>query len=226
MLTLFIDADDTLWENNIYFEAVVQHYCTLVEAHGVGSAEARARLLEIERRRTSTHGYGIKNFNLSLREACRSFLDGASATLIEELDRHCAGIATQPMALLPGVPETLETLATRHRLVLLTKGDPDDQHDKIVRSGLATHFAAIDVVREKDEATYRDVAARHGIDADDTWMIGNSPKSDVLPALGVGWGAVFIPHPATWVLELEPLPESLPGRFVRIDRFDALSRMF
>jgi putative hydrolase of the HAD superfamily len=161
-----------------------------------------------------------------LRDACRSFLDGASAPLIEELDGHCAGIATQPMALLPGVAETLATLATRHRLVLLTKGDPDDQHDKIERSGLAPHFGAIDVVREKDVVAYRDVTERHGVDPAETWMIGNSPKSDVLPALANGWGAVFIPHPATWVLELEPLPEQLQGRFVRLERFDELTRIF
>jgi putative hydrolase of the HAD superfamily len=226
MPTLFIDADDTLWENNIYFEAVVHHYCVLVGAHGVPADEARGRLLAIERVRTTTHGYGIKNFNQSLREACRSFLDGAAAPLVEELDRHCAGIATQPMALLPGVADTLAALATRHRLVLLTKGDPDDQHDKIGRSGLAGHFGAVDVVREKDVATYREVTARHGVDPAEAWMIGNSPKSDVLPALANGWGAVFIPHPATWVLELEPLPEQLPGRFVRLERFEDLTRHF
>jgi len=226
MPTLFIDADDTLWENNIYFEAVVHHYCTLVERHGIGADEARARLLAIERIRTKTHGYGIKNFTQSLREACRSFLDGHAPPVVEELDCHCAAIATQPMALLPGVAETLEALAARHRLVMLTKGDPDDQHDKVERSGLRRWFSAVDVVREKDPDTYRDVGLRHGIDPDDAWMIGNSPKSDILPALANGWGAVFIPHPATWVLELEPLPEALPGRFVRLDRFDELTRLF
>jgi putative hydrolase of the HAD superfamily len=168
MLTLFIDADMPGKTTSFSRRVRTLH---LVEAHGVGSAEARARLLEIERRRTSTHGYGIKNFNLSLREACRSFLDGASATLIEELDRHCAGIATQPMALLPGVPETLETLATRHRLVLLTMILTTARQD---RGRAWRPTAAIDVVRGGRRPSQ--VAARHGIDADETWMVGNSPS--------------------------------------------------
>ena len=131
------------------------------------------------------------------------------------------------MALLPGVADTLGTLASRHRLIMLTKGDPDDQHQKVARSGLRAWFHAVDVVHEKDTAAYTDAARRHGVTADETWMVGNSPRSDVVPAIAAGWGAVFIPHAATWVLELEPLPVPRPGdRFLQLARFDELPRHF
>ncbi len=146
---------------------------------------------------------------------------------IEELDVHCAGIAAQPMALLPGVADTLDTLASRYRLIMLTKGDAGDQHQKVERSGLREWFHAVDVVHEKDTAAYVDAAHRHGVRPEETWMVGNSPRSDVLPAMAAGWGAVFIPHAATWVLELEPLPQPRPGdRFLQLERFDELPQHF
>jgi len=224
--TLFVDADDTLWENNVYFEAVVCTYCNLLEARGIPAADARAALLAIERVRTKTHGYGIDNFRSSLRAACRQFLHEDCTAELANIDVCCDGIRTQPMALLPGVEATLERLASRHRLIVLTKGDPGDQHDKIARSGLTGWFSAIDVVKEKDPAAYAGAIERHDVEPGATWMIGNSPRSDVAPALAVGLGAVFIPHPATWVLELDPLPEGPHDRLIVIDRFAQLTDYF
>lgn len=225
-LTLFIDADDTLWENNVYFEAVVQEYCRLLASHGVAPEAARHTLLEIERVRTKTHGYGVANFNQSLREACRRLASGDAAALIAEIDEHCAGIRRRDMELIEGVEATLEALASRHRLVLFTKGDEADQRDKVARSGLVRWFDAVDVVREKHPEAYRDALARHRVAGDVAWMVGNSPRSDVAPALAAGLGAVFVPHPATWVLELDPLPEGPHDRLIVLDRFGQLTDHF
>jgi putative hydrolase of the HAD superfamily len=220
--TLFVDADDTLWENNVYFEAVVHRYCELLEARGHSAEQSRSTLLDIERVRTKTHGYGVDNFRLSLRAACRFLLGETCEEEVGCLDAACAGIRIQPMALLPGVGATLAALAARHRLVMLTKGDACDQHDKVERSGLAGWFAAVDVVKEKDPHAYELALARHGAEPGTSWMVGNSPKSDVVPALAAGLGAVFIPHPATWVLELDPLPEGPHERLLVLDRFEQL----
>ena len=224
-LTLFVDADDTLWENNIYFEAVVADYLALVERHGCPPEQARARLIEVERERVGRFGYGIANFQASLELACRS-LAGHSATIdTGPIAGLCALMRRRAGTHLAEVAATLRSLAGRHRVVLLTKGDGDDQLGKVARSGLRRHLHQVDVVPEKDVAAYRDVLRRHGAVPERSWMIGNSPKSDVLPALGAGLGAVFVPHPATWSLELTDLPAPHTPRYIVLDRFrDLLDR--
>lgn len=226
-LTLLIDADDTLWENNIYFDEIVAQYVTLVGRHGCPPDHARARLLEIEHARTKVFGYGIDNFRYSLELACEQLLDGRDLREEFAFLRHlCSGMRRRPIALLPEVDKTLRALAGRHRLILLTKGDLDDQMRKVVRSGLRSRFHEVDVVAEKDAPTYRDVLRRHGADPDRTWMIGNSPKSDILPALAIGLRAVFIPHEATWTLELQELPPPEEDRFIVLPRFADLAQRF
>lgn len=224
--TLLLDADDTLWENNVYFEAVVQAYTRRLSARGCPPETARQTLLDIERVRTRTHGYGLRNFNASLHEACRILLGDDCAGELAELDALCAGIGTRALELLPRVEETLDVLRRRHRLFILTKGDAADQRAKVARSGLGRFFEAVEVVKEKDAGAYRDVLARHHVEPISAWMVGNSPKSDVLPALAVGLGAVFIPHPATWALELEALPSEPHPRLLVLERFEELTRHF
>lgn len=224
--TLFVDADDTLWENNIYYETVVQAYTRIMAARGCPPAAARETLLDIERRRTRVYGYGLRNFTASLHEACRSLAGEDCDGELAEIDRWCAGIAGRAIELLPGVTATLEALGARHRLIVLTKGDTADQVGKLERSGLRPLFEAVEVVKEKDAEAYREVLARHRVEPEHGWMVGNSPKSDVLPALAVGLGAVFIPHPATWALELESLPSAPDARLLVLDRFEDLTRHF
>jgi putative hydrolase of the HAD superfamily len=226
-LTLLIDADDTLWENNIYFEEIVAHYVDVVGRYGLSAETARATLLEIEHRRTKHFGYGIDNFRHSLDAACHQLLDGqAYHHELSRFDELCFTLRRRPIALLPEVDETLRELGGRHRLILLTKGDSDDQLAKVVRSGIRRRFHAIDVVAEKDVATYEDVIRRHGVDRSRGWMVGNSPKSDILPALAVGLRTVFVPHAATWTLELQELPPVDPGRMLVLERFADLTRHF
>jgi putative hydrolase of the HAD superfamily len=221
--TLFIDADDTLWENNIYFDAVVAQYVALVGSHGCPPAAALERLLEIERARTRQFGYGVANFQSSLEAACRMLLEGRDVVReVDALRELCSGLRRRAVANLPAVADTLRTLSGRHRLVLFTKGDLDDQQAKVARSGLRSRLHQVDVVVEKDRDAYLDAVRRHGVDPARTWMIGNSPKSDVVPALDAGLGVVFIPHAATWTLELMDLPDRDHPRLMIVERFSDL----
>jgi putative hydrolase of the HAD superfamily len=225
-LTLFIDADDTLWENNIYFEAIVADYLALTARHGCEPERARARLIEVERERVGRFGYGIANFQASLELAFRSLVEAETAVDTGVIAGSCASLRRRAGTHLGEVAATLRTLAGRHRLVLLTKGDPDDQAGKVARSGLRRHLHQVDVVPEKDVAAYRDVLRRHGADPQRSWMIGNSPKSDILPALGAGLGAVFVPHAATWALELTDLPPADTPRYQVLEHFRQLTSFF
>ena len=225
-LTLFVDADDTLWENNIYFEAVVADYLALAHRHGCPAERARERLIEVERERIGRFGYGISNFQASIEQACRSLVEPDATLDTAAIVSLCASLRRRAGTHLSEVATTLRALAGRHRVVLLTKGDGDDQMGKVARSGLRRHLHQVDVVPEKDEPAYRDVLRRHGADPARAWMIGNSPKSDILPALAAGLGAVFVPHPATWSLELAALPAPQTPRYLVLERFRDLLDVF
>ncbi len=225
-LTLFVDADDTLWENNIYYEAVVADYLALVQRHGCPPERARARLIEVERERVGRFGYGISNFQASLELASRSVVEPEASVDTAPIAALCASLRRRAGTHLTEVAATLRVLGGRHRVVLVTKGDGDDQMGKVARSGLRRHFHQVDVVPEKDEPSYRDVLRRHGADPARSWMVGNSPKSDILPALAAGLGAVFVPHPATWTLELAALPPAHTPRYIVLDRFRDLLDVF
>ena len=226
-LTLFVDADDTLWENNVYFDSVITRTATRLSEYGVPAERTREALLTIERQRTRAHGYGSLNFGASLEVLCEHV--GASEALADLrpfLRAEIASLRRKRLEILPDVPETLAYLRRRHRLVLFTKGNHDEQWDKVVRSGLRDLFHQVDVVREKDEGAYRDAARRLGARSDDAWMIGNSPKSDILPARAAGFGAVFVPHPGTWVLELADMPATPDPGIRRVEQFGELRSIF
>jgi putative hydrolase of the HAD superfamily len=225
-LTLFVDADDTLWENNIYFEAIVAEYLAMAARAGCPAEEARERFLEVERERVKRFGYGIANFQASLELAWAALSPADPALPDAGFSVWCTLLRRRAGAHLTEVAATLRSLAGRHRVVLLTKGDPDDQMGKVARSGLRRHLHQVDVVPEKDLQAYRDVLRRHGARPDRAWMIGNSPKSDILPALGAGLGAVFVPHKATWTLELTELPPPHTPRYREIERFSELLALF
>lgn len=225
-LTLFIDADDTLWENNVHFNAIMRHYERLLEARGIAPARAHEVLLEVERRRTKTHGYGIACFRQSLGEACHLLLGTEPDDERRVFDVLCGRLARFPIELLSEVPATLRELRGRHRVILLTKGDRDDQLDKLMRSTLHECFHQVDVVREKDVTTYRHARHRFGVRDGQGWMVGNSPKSDIRPALEADLNAVFIPHKDTWVLEHDEVPDGYGDRLHTIPRFASLLDLF
>jgi putative hydrolase of the HAD superfamily len=206
--TLFIDADDTLWENNIYFERAIAAFISYLDHRVHTNEEVREHLNLCERATIAQHGYGLQSFRRSLI-ACFEQLSDTPSTP-ELRDRQHArivaftdAISTAEIELLAGVEATLRDLTQRHRLILVTKGNLEEQTDKVDRSGLRSFFSAIEVLPEKTAAAYRELATLHSCDPTATWMIGNSPKSDINPALAAGINAIFIPHDFTWILEHE-----------------------
>jgi putative hydrolase of the HAD superfamily len=226
--TLFIDADDTLWENNIYFERAIASFISYLDHRVHSPEEVRERLNDCERVTIAKHGYGVKSFRRSLIACFEQLSDGpVTAEKHERIVSFTNAIASQEIELLAGVEETLRELGGRHRLILVTKGNPDEQHDKVERSGLRDLFAAVEVPHEKTSAMYSELASRHGCDPANTWMIGNSPRSDINPALAAGLGAVFIPHDFTWVLEHEVVEAPPAGRtLLELSRFADLLQHF
>jgi len=226
--TLLIDADDTLWENNIYFERAIAAFIGYLNHSSYTAAQVRSALNAVERETILAHGYGLSSFSRSL-VTCYERLTVVPVT--EENRQRILGfaqtIADQDIELLAGVEQTLTALASRHKLILMTKGNHAEQADKLSRSGLADHFSAVEIVKEKDPATYHTVVARHSLPPESTWMIGNSPKSDINPALAAGLHAVFLFHQSTWVLEHAELGGPQPGRnLLELDSFGKLCDIF
>lgn len=226
--TLLIDADDTLWENNVYFERAIAAFISYLDHRVHSREEVREHLNTCERATIARHGYGLQSFRRSLIECFEQLSDGPiTAEKHKRIVSFTNAIACHEIELLAGVEETLSELAKHHRLILVTKGNPEEQHGKVDRSGLRELFAAVEVPHEKTPMMYREVVARHDCDPSNTWMIGNSPRSDINPALAAGLGAVFIPHDFTWVLEHEVVeaPADL-GRFLELKRFGELLDYF
>ena len=223
---LIVDADDTLWENNIYFERAFEDFCDFLAHSALSPDEVRAVLDEIEIVNNKTHGYGTVNFTRNLTECYHKLVEREVRE--QDLSRIISfteQIVKHPIEIIAGVAETLEYLAERHSLTLFTKGDPEEQKLKLDRSGLAIYFGHTAIVKEKDTRSYAALIRERALDPAQTWMIGNSPKSDVNPALEAGIHAVFVPHERTWTLERAELREG-PGRLLKIARFEELREYF
>jgi putative hydrolase of the HAD superfamily len=224
--TLLIDADDTLWENNVYFEESVESFITLVEPLGFARPYVRRILNETERRNIRQHGYGVRSFSRSLEETYLKLAGNmARRETLEQIAALAAELERVPPHILDGVPETLAYIAARHRLILLTKGEAAEQAGKVERSGLQTFFEAVEIVSEKDAPTFERVVNQYRIVKAHGWMVGNSPRSDINPALAIGLNAVFIPHPRTWELEHCALASG-PGKVLMLTSFRDLREHF
>jgi putative hydrolase of the HAD superfamily len=224
--TLFIDADDTLWENNIHFERAFDAFVEFLGHSTLSPQQVREVLDEIERASARIHGYGSITFGRNLRQCYEGLAERAIVDAdLQKVMGFAERILEQPIELIDGVAETLAYLATRHELTLFTKGHPDEQKLKIDRSGLSGFFAHTAIVREKDADAYRLLVMERGMEPARSWMIGNSPKSDINPALDAGLNAVFVPHERTWVLEKEEI-RSVPGRLLIVNRFSSLREHF
>ena len=224
---LFIDADDTLWENNIYFERAFDEFCDFLAHSKMTPVEIRTVLDEIEAVNSKIHGYGTASFGRNLSECYHHLVEREVrqedlSTIMSFAER----ILDHPMELISGVEETLEYLSARHDLTLMTKGHPDEQKLKLDRSGLAIYFRHTVIVREKNETSYSSLVKERKLEPSQTWMIGNSPKSDINPALAAGLNAVFIPHPHTWTLEREEVRNGGTGTLIEIERFADLQEHF
>jgi putative hydrolase of the HAD superfamily len=226
--TLLFDADDTLWENNIYFESAISSFISYLDHRVRTHEEVREYLNHVERATIKKHGYGLRSFRKSLIVCFEQLTDKpVTPEKHARIVSFAQSIADHEIELLAGVPTTIAELSTRHRCILVTKGDDAEQRDKLRRSGLAPHFAAVEVLPEKTDAAYRELAHQHECDLVRTWMIGNSPKSDINPALAAGLHAIFIPHGFTWVLEHEVVNQPPKGQhLMELASFAELTRHF
>src|ERR1700675_1048655 len=224
--TLLIDADDTLWENNVFFEQTIEEFLTLLEPFGYPREYARHILNETERRNIRQHGYGVLSFGRSLEETYMKLAGHqAERSTVENIHNRVQEIERTPPDVLDGVIETLDYLAGRHRLILFTKGEAAEQAAKVERSGLQIRVAASEPTPTKDGPTCPPLGNPHHVVKSRGWMVGNSPRSDINPALEAGLNAVFIPHPATWALEHEEV-RSGAGRLLIVPSFRNLRDHF
>jgi putative hydrolase of the HAD superfamily len=202
MGALVFDADDTLWENNFLFERVVEDFLSWLDHPVLDRASLRAILDDVERANSAAYGYGSQVFLRSLSDCLHRLRERpASAAEQQQILSLATDLIEHRIELMPGVGETLIELSSRHQLFLLTKGDESEQRAKLEVSQLEHHFRSVHIVAEKNVDTYLRLERQLQLDPAETWMIGNSPKSDILPARRAGWNAVFIPNPHTWALE-------------------------
>ena len=215
LTTIGFDADDTLWQNEQFFRLTERRFAELL-ADYAAPEHLVERLLQAERRNLAAYGFGIKGFTLSMIETAIEVTEGrAPANVIRAILETGREMLSHPVETLPHVRETLEALAGDYRLVMITKGDLFDQERKLAASGLGDFFDAVEIVSDKKPDTYRRIFSRHGDGAELAMMVGNSLKSDVLPAIDAGGWGVFVPHELTWVLEHAEEPANHP-RFRKI----------
>jgi putative hydrolase of the HAD superfamily len=222
LTTIGFDADDTLWQNEQFFRMTQQRFTALLAGHGDHAAIA-GRLLAAERRNLAFYGYGIKGFTLSMIETAVEVTKGeVPAAAIGQILDFGREMLRHPVETLPHARETLAELAAGYRLVLVTKGDLFDQERKLAQSGLGDFFHAVEIVSEKSRATYETVFRRHGDGAAHAMMVGNSLRSDIVPAIAAGCWGVHVPHDLTWELEHDEEPDHAP-RFHRLAHLGELA---
>ncbi len=211
------DADDTLWHNENIFVQVHDRFCELLGRHH-DAAEVERVLFATEMRNLELYGYGVKSFTLSSIETAIELTEGRIGTdEIRELIQFGQEMLTHPVELLDGVSETLAELSTKHPLILITKGDLRDQERKLAKSGLSDHFRHVEIVSEKDTATYGRILHKHAVDPRRFFMIGNSLKSDIVPVLELGGAGAHVPYPLTWQHERVDNPPVANGRFFPVE---------
>jgi putative hydrolase of the HAD superfamily len=226
--TLLIDADDTLWENNIYFERAIVRFVSFLNHHEFSPEQVREVLNDVERECIVKHGYGLHSFSHALVDTFeRLSVRPVTPELHAQITGFAHSVADHAIEFLPDVPQTLQYLSKRHHLILVTKGAIAEQSGKIERSGLKEYFAATEIVAEKDPAAYHALVEKHSLAHNSTWMIGNSPRSDINPALAAGLHAVFVPHGDTWILEHEDVNAAPAAqRLLILGRFAELREHF
>jgi putative hydrolase of the HAD superfamily len=206
LTTIGFDADDTLWQNEAFFRLTQDRFTALLADHAAPD-HLSERLEAAERRNLGHYGFGVKGFTLSMIETAIEVTEGrVPARVITEIIAAGREMLEHPIELLPHARAAVTTLAADYRVILITKGDLLDQERKLAQSGLGDLFHGVEIVSDKTEAAYRAIFARHGTGADQAMMVGNSLKSDVIPALTAGSWGVHVPHGMTWALEVAAPP--------------------
>ena len=195
------DADDTLWVNEPYFRQTEERFCSLL-AEYASQHELERELLKIEIHNLGLYGYGIKGFILSMIEAAMKITQNTlSVEVIAQIMDLGKQMLNQPIELLEGVEDVLQSLKDKYRLVVATKGDLLDQERKLKKSGINHYFHHIEIMSEKDDANYQKLIRHLDIQPDELLMVGNSLKSDILPVLNIGGYSVHVPYHITWAHE-------------------------
>ncbi|KQV32291.1 HAD family hydrolase [Rhizobium sp. Root1203] len=221
LTTIGFDADDTLWQNEQYYRLTEAHFTELLSDFAEGP-KISERLLEAEKRNLRHYGFGIKGFTLSMIETAIEVTEGKiPAAVIARILDTGRDLLSHPVDTLPHVQETLAALSESYLLVMITKGDLFDQERKLAQSGLGDFFHAVEIVSDKTAVTYRRIFSRIGGGPERAMMVGNSLKSDIVPAIAAGSYGVFVPHELTWVLEHVEEPTGAP-RFRKIEHFGEL----
>lgn len=219
------DADDTLWHNEIIFQRVHERYRELLSSYHDATTVDRT-LFATEMRNLDLYGYGVKGFTLSAIETAIELSGGKiSATEVRTLIELGREMLAHPVELLDGVADTLAALAGSHRLLVITKGDLLDQERKLAKSGLDSHFHHIEIVSEKNEATYASILRRHAIAPEEFLMVGNSLKSDILPVLALGGMAAHVPYHVLWGYEHTDRVPDAAGRFFQLKSLRELTEL-
>jgi len=224
LTTIGFDADDTLWHNEQFYRLTEQHFASLLADYAEPETISRC-LLEAERRNLRIYGFGIKGFTLSMIETAIEITEGrAPASVISAILAAGREMHDHPIETLPHVRNTLDQLAGSFRLVLITKGDLFDQERKLAQSGLGDLFDAVEIVSDKNASTYERIFSRYGDGPGRSMMVGNSLKSDIVPAIEAGSWGVHVPHDLTWALEHAEPPLHSP-RFRKLDHIGGLIQL-
>lgn len=222
LTTIGFDADDTLWHNETVFHMTQERFAGLLADYSEAEALS-ARLLETERRNLQVYGFGVKGFVLSMIETAIEITDGrVPAAVIDDILKAGRDMLDHPVETFPHARETLEELARGYQLVLITKGDLFDQERKLAQSGLGELFDAVEIVSDKTVATYQRIFTHHADGPASSMMVGNSLKSDIVPAIEAGSWGVHVPHHLTWALEHAAEPVDSP-RYRRLDHLGELA---
>lgn len=208
LLTIGFDADDTLWHNERYFEMTQALFTSLLRDHAE-SDHLHERLIAAERRNIGTYGFGVKGFTLSMIETAIEVTEGrVPASVISEILAAGREMLDHPVELLPHAAEAVEALAESHHLVLITKGDLLHQERKLAASGLGERFDGIEIVSDKQPGTYARIFGATPGGVSGAMMVGNSMKSDVVPAIEAGAWGVHVPFALVWALEEAEAPST------------------
>ncbi|WP_119389535.1 HAD family hydrolase [Taklimakanibacter lacteus] len=204
------DADDTLWQNEQFYKLTEKRFTALLADYAEAN-DLSSRLIEAEKRNLKAYGFGIKGFTLSMIETAIEVTEGrVPSSVIHQIVDAGRDLLNHPIEPLPHARATLEQLSGDYRLVLITKGDLFDQERKLAQSGLGELFSAIEIVSDKTVATYERIFSRHGDGPQQSMMVGNSLKSDIVPAIRAGCWGVYVPHGLTWALEQDEVPAEDP----------------
>ncbi len=204
------DADDTLWQNEKFFRVTEDSFISILSEFST-CQDLKRKLLETEQKNLRRYGFGIKGFVLSMIETALEITDNrVPPAVIRQIIDLGQELQAHPIELLPGAEKVICDVASRHAVVLVTKGDLLDQERKLAQSGLGELFDGIEIVSDKSPEIYRSTFSEYGTGPESAMMIGNSVKSDVIPALEAGCWGILIPHELTWELEHAEVPSGHP----------------